>query len=278
MEESHQVFNTIEDFVPTYKAGNVAVQNINLITNIEASSDIIADASFCVGLDDNEYEERYLLSDSDSSDNESEDEHIERFLENKNFDDLANFCLSYLSDIGTNKLLKILSKHMPGCPQTAAELLGVSPELPNVIPIKGGDLLYLGIKTNLKKIKLKLPLKQIIVDFSWDGVRIFKASNIKMWPLVMRLVNVPEQDVILLGVFIGNKNPANPNEFFFPLIDELNQIKNQGGFVTVGDNKRIYQLKPRLFISDTPARSFALCKFNFCFVYNFKSEKLEMMV
>lgn len=213
------------------------------------------------GISDEQNGHHYSFSSDESSEYEQSfsdsNSEPEEFVQ-----ELANFCITYLSDAGTNKLLSILQSVKEGIPKSALELYGKqASEMPKPVAISGGDFLYLGISENLKWLDASLVKGNTIeIDISWDGVRLNKSSSTKMWPIVMSLPNLPSLDPMLVGLFVGSTDPKNPNEFFYSLIKELNDIYDNGKTVEVGKKKKKMKLKVRLFVSDTPARSFALCK------------------
>lgn len=209
----------------------------------------------------------YFFSDDDlleyEDDNESHDE------ANEAVDQLRDFCLANLKDDTTNTLLKILRDgfHLESVPKNVKNLYTTpNTTMPNAIEIEGGHYLHLGIKNNLHFVpNIDSNLIHLTLNFSWDGVRLFKSSNTNIWPLVMDVEEIPELDVMLVGIFIGNSKPKNSNEFFFCFNKEIMEIADNNFEVEVGVQKQKCTIHTNYMIADTPARIWALGKCNLLF-------------
>lgn len=169
-----------------------------------------------------------------------------------------DFCKRHLpADSAVDELLKIL--HMmrttDALPKSHKELYN-TPDVPMMSPVAigGGEYLHFGIENNLRFIE-DLQLDELTLNFSWDGVRLFKSSKINMWPIVMT-VEEYKTDAMLVGLFIGETKPSNPNEFFHSFNDEAKTIHQTG--VNIG-NRRV-RVRGNYFTSDVPAKTWALCK------------------
>lgn len=175
--------------------------------------------------------------------------------------DLKDFCLTHLADSVTDKLLKMMKPQcrLASLPTNHKHLLGDLKSLPRPAEISGGHFLYLGIRLNLRNISpSKFESGRVVIDISYDGVRLHKASKTSLWPIVMSFPETPVEPVKLLGVFIGLKSKLSVNEFFFCLKEEIQQIHEDDCSVEVGKARKKMPFKCRLFVSDTPAKSFAL--------------------
>lgn len=198
----------------------------------------------------------YLFSDDDLLSEEDESE------EDEGLKELKAFCLTNLNDDPCNKLLNILRDkfHLANVPRNARQLYGdnIQP-MPQPVEIDGGRYLHLGIKNNLKFVNVTNPnISHLTIDFSWDGVRLFKSSKTNLWPLVMSIRELPEVDVMLVGVFIGESKPKNPNEFFFCFNEEAMDIADNQFKVEVGFEKKQCTVHNGCMIADTPAKTWAL--------------------
>ncbi|OXU20477.1 hypothetical protein TSAR_007946 [Trichomalopsis sarcophagae] len=115
-----------------------------------------------------------------------------------------------------------------------------------------GEYLHLGIKTALLRILQATDLKLIPdilqVDLNTDGASLDKNSKIVMWPIQIRIPNIPGSAAEVVG------KPSSAKEFFKPSVDELLVLFEDGlefcGSVKVVDF--------RCLIADGPARAFAL--------------------
>lgn len=196
----------------------------------------------------------YIFSDEDVLNNSSD--------EGDALPNLRDFCMRKLKDDGTNELLKILKTdfHIENLPGTAVELYDTPEEvMPKPVPINGGHYLHLGIRSNLKFIDIPDPiLNHLTLSFSWDGVRLFKSSTKCLWPLVMRVEPLEYLDVLLVGLFIGDTKPENPNEFFYCFNRECEVIADNHFEVEVGVNKDRCTVHLGNMIADAVARIWAL--------------------
>lgn len=221
---------------------NMEVQEENMEVPEEQHSEIP---------NDNEYDDDLqYFSDLDID----EDEEVDPF-----FKKLSDFCLKNLADAHTNELLKILRDKIPDLPSSFSNLYD-APEvvMPRPVELNGGKYMHIGIRSNLLILELPAVPRRLIVNFSWDGVRLHKASKTQMWPLVMDIEGIDM--VFLIGVFIGNKKPVNNKEYFFCLLRELNSISECRSVVKVGSNKIPTLLDVSKFLADTPARTWATGK------------------
>ncbi|XP_016836972.1 uncharacterized protein LOC107980616 [Nasonia vitripennis] len=98
------------------------------------------------------------------------------------------------------------------------------------------------------------------VDMSTDEASLDKASKIIMWPIQIRIVNIPKSAPEIVGIFKGEKKPTDATLFFQLVVDDFNRISETG----IDFQGKTKFLKFRCFIADTPARSFSLghCGYN----------------
>lgn len=209
--------------------------------------------------------ESSVYSDEEPDSEISDDGEFEDLFDNEQqFNELlAQFCLTHLKDQSTNELLHLLrnTNKFPNLPSNHGLLYGsYAKRMPPPVAIKNGHYLHLGIQENLKFVSAPADLEELLIDISWDGVNLHKSASTTMWPLSMRFVNIPNAEIMLVGIFIGKKKPANALEYFYCLVKELENIHAQG-YVLVGPDKKELPLKIRCFISDTPAKIFAIGKY-----------------
>lgn len=171
------------------------------------------------------------------------------------------FLATNMKHVQGNQLLKTLREfpfNLICLPKDTRTLL----QTPTVVAshfvqqLAGGEYLHIGFKdTLLKKIE-SIPansLPEILeIDFSTDGG---KVGTDQFWPHQYRVFNIADKRPIIAGVFKGKHKPTNPFEFFEQFIQEIVQVRDEGG-ITVGN--RVLPLRIRCFIADAPARAFAL--------------------
>lgn len=202
----------------------------------------------------------------DSFDIELDDMELDELLEDaeetEKLDEFRTFCQANFNDVQIRQLLKHIHqiKNLPSLPRTFDEFID-SPakhKQPTPVDIEGGKYMHIGIKINLTHFPRNLLSQDVIVvKFSYDGVRLHKNSKITMWPIVMIIEHSKGQEIMLVGLFIGSSKPKNANEYFYCLVKELQEIKNNSDLVEL---ERGYLVKFEMLcqIADTPARLFAM--------------------
>lgn len=232
--------------------------------NMEAS--IIDNANAQGDFESNDEPESDLMCENDDSGDEQEDLLYFSDMEDADTSDpfnqkLRTFCLKHLNDTGMKEMLKLLdeSGKFPDLPSSVDELLD-APEahMPTPVKITNGEYMHLGIRPNLKLINISEVPNPLSVTISWDGVRIFKASRMQMWPIVM---SVDDTNIVfLIGIFLGNKKPKSNMEYFYCLNRELEQISQNNDIVSVGVHGIQTKLDVTKYLADTPARLWAIGK------------------
>lgn len=54
----------------------------------------------------------------------------------------------------------------------------------------------------------------LILDFSTDGISLYKASNVVLWPIHIRIVNITFSKPALVGIYKSRKKSNNAIAFF----------------------------------------------------------------
>lgn len=134
--------------------------------------------------------------------------------------------------------------------------------LPHSAPIKrvaGGEYLHLGVKNGINNILASspphlLPVDSLELDFSTDEASLDKNSKIRMWPIQIRVANIPDSKPEVVEVFKGSSKPSSWFAFFESFVEELNAILRDG-ILFQNERKRV---NLRCFIADAPARAFSL--------------------
>uniref|UniRef100_A0A182W8C9 Transposase domain-containing protein n=1 Tax=Anopheles minimus TaxID=112268 RepID=A0A182W8C9_9DIPT len=179
------------------------------------------------------------------------------------FDDMSLIdCLRYLAvshqlpRSTVNMMLAILRKKLNlNLPKDARTLVktptGVGKK---IIPIPGGDFWYGGLKPVLTQHlqNVNPEVTPFSLDVSIDGLPLHNAGPTQLWPILVRVVELPKLPVMTVATFCGPSKPASITPFLEPLVDELNLIQREG--LAIGD--KIFHFKIRAFIADSPARAF----------------------
>lgn len=122
--------------------------------------------------------------------------------------------------------------------------------------VSPGSYYHLGLKKPLQKLSQSLlnDYETISVDVGIDGLPLYKSSSVSLWPILCKIINIPNIDVFLVGCFLGNKKPSDVDNYLHDFIYEIKDFM-ENGIILHG---RKMQLQVRAFICDAPARAF-LC-------------------
>lgn len=111
-----------------------------------------------------------------------------------------------------DELLLVLHKPGHRLPKDARILLGTPPEI-EVRDLCGGQFLYFGVETGLLKMCSHYPdffstENEILLNFSVDGLPLFKSSNVQIWPI---LCSVKKFEPFIVALFFGTAKPNSVN-------------------------------------------------------------------
>lgn len=194
--------------------------------------------------------------------------------QNSEVDELQNICAeiisgsedSLISDINKwavdnnitraafNDLLRVLNKWHISVP-TCAETLIVrqTSEIKTVHP---GSYLHIGLEKQLRRLSPIIEnMPTVVLDIGIDGLPLFKSSAESLWPILGKLFPQQNTEVLLFGVYLGKKKPANVDDFMHDFVVELLNLMTNG----MNINGKIVKVQIRAFICDSPAKAF-LCQ------------------
>lgn len=115
-----------------------------------------------------------------------------------------------------------------------------------------GSFAYLSITENLKYLVDNSFLSRashLKLHFSIDGLPIFKASRLSLWPILMSVKSISYRRPLPIALFCGTIKPKF-NDFLAMLSNEL-RILLQNGF---SYKNLFFSFDSPLFIADAPAR------------------------
>ncbi|XP_053675245.1 uncharacterized protein LOC128725515, partial [Anopheles nili] len=178
------------------------------------------------------------------------------FFDSMNMQDCLRFlAITYqLPRSAVNMMLAILRKKLDlDLPKDARTLIKTpSPVNSQIVAIRGGDFWYGGLKSVLTKYVTPVALSKALnpeathfsLDVSIDGLPLQKTGPTELWPILVKVVELPKLPVMTVATFSGPSKPESIEEYLRSLVDELNEI-HQGGLV-IGD--RTLHFKIRNFI------------------------------
>ncbi|XP_061519802.1 uncharacterized protein LOC133395118, partial [Anopheles gambiae] len=91
--------------------------------------------------------------------------------------------------------------------------------------VAGGEMWYHGIAKSMQSCfrKLTPTVNEILINIFVDGLLLFNSGPKQLWSILVKLVNVPEAPILVVGVFCGLFKPENVEDYLRPLVDELNR-------------------------------------------------------
>lgn len=152
-------------------------------------------------------------------------------------------------------LLSILRVFHPELPRDARTILKTQGEI-KTKKMEGGEYYHFGLATGLmsKLNSLKLPasLTTIKLQFSIDGLPLFRSSRTQFWPILATINADYSKSPFLVGLFCGFTKPKSVFEFLGPFIEDLSCILKNG----ICYNGQQIMAEVCSFICDAPARAF----------------------
>ena len=143
----------------------------------------------------------------------------------------------------------MLRKHGHRLPKDARTLLGTPPQL-EVRDLRGGQFLYFSVETGPLKMCSQYPdffstENEILLNFSVDGVPLFKSSNVQMWPI---LCSVKKFEPFIVALFCGTAKPNSITDYTASFLTELKALTQHG----VEFQNGTLNVKVNAFICDVP--------------------------
>lgn len=95
-------------------------------------------------------------------------------------------------------------------------------------------------------------VNEFSLNFFIDGLPLHKSTRKQFWPILMSIHEMPEVPVLMVGNFYGQSKPKSLDEYLRPLVEELNELIDNGIKIA----KKTIKIIIRAFIADAPARAF----------------------
>uniref|UniRef100_A0A182PTP5 Uncharacterized protein n=1 Tax=Anopheles epiroticus TaxID=199890 RepID=A0A182PTP5_9DIPT len=94
--------------------------------------------------------------------------------------------------------------------------------------------------------------EKLWLDFSMDGLPLHNSGPTQLWPILMRIYEMPSAPIFVVALFCGSSKPSSANEYLDKLVTELNTLQSTGMQL----NGNLIAIGVRAILADTPARSF----------------------
>lgn len=209
-----------------------------------------------------------ILAQLDAQDNQSEEESENESLDKNEEIDFQTLLTDLLKDSKLNfthmqvkAILGLLRTHncfahLPKDPRT---ILDTPTDVAPIFQVAGGEYLHLGFAKKLISILNSTPLNDIPeildVDCNSDGANPDNARKIHMWPIQIRVANIPRCKPKMIRIFKGSKKPNNAEEYYKMFIDEVLELLENGG---INFREKLIPFQFRCYIGDAPARAFTV--------------------
>ena len=119
----------------------------------------------------------------------------------------------------------------PELPRDARTILKTQGEI-KTKKMEGGEYYHFGLAaglmSKLKSLKLPANLTTIKLQFSIDGLPLFRSSRTQFWPILAAINADYSRSPFLVGLFCGFTKPKSVFEFLGPFIEDLSGILKNG--------------------------------------------------
>lgn len=145
------------------------------------------------------------------------------------------FINTSMSHVQINAVLRAVRTHpcFKNVPVDERTILLTPRSRSSIVILAGGEYLYLGIKTGIittfQKTSVNLRPNHQLLDFSTDGATLDAQGKIQMWPIQIRIANIPQSKPKIVGIWRGSSKPSYFNELFTPFVEELLELLSNGG-------------------------------------------------
>lgn len=225
---------------------NIPHENVTVARQIPDEADELNDSGAEVYEFDVENEDDpgdWIDNDSDDEDEaeilpEAIEEQVKRWHHTTNQTHLA-----------TTSLLHILKQYFPHLPLDARTLLGTKSRPRE--KMGEGEFVYYGLEKTLVERLEKRRKSEINLDFNVDGITVHSSTNNSFWPILAKIVEIPDDIPFPIGIYYGPGKPAIV-EYLEHFCMEMKTLEENGVMV----NGRKVEIKLRAFIADAPAKSY----------------------
>lgn len=136
-----------------------------------------------------------------------------------------------------------------------------TPREPCVIPkIAGGEYLHFGFKQAVLTILRETPFRFIPsilkIDMNVDGASLDSGGTVSVWPIQIRIANIPFSKPEPVGVWKGpGTKPNDATEFLRPFVNDVLKVLVAECFPYGG---KLLPIQLRCIIADSPGRALLL--------------------
>uniref|UniRef100_A0A182HIV8 Transposase domain-containing protein n=1 Tax=Anopheles arabiensis TaxID=7173 RepID=A0A182HIV8_ANOAR len=142
-------------------------------------------------------------------------------------------------------------------PKDARTLLRTSTAPKTILNVAGGQFWYNGLGPCLEKAFRKqriIPGTKLPIILNIDGVPLHKSSRTAFWPILAKVHKMSHIKPMTVAIFCGTKKPDSLEEYLRPLVNDFNQIIDNG--VLAGAPPTLVKIEVHAIVADSPARAF----------------------
>lgn len=129
-----------------------------------------------------------------------------------------------------NDLLHRLDEVHPGLPADYRSLMGTAQKL-TIKTVEPGFYYHFGVCSGINYLTTKVvslcQLESFNLHIFIDGAKVYKSSNVTIWPIFGRLRQLIECPFVI-GIYCGCKKPSSANDFLADCISELIVLISEG--------------------------------------------------
>lgn len=165
-----------------------------------------------------------------------------------------------------NKFVKLLTSHhcFRNFPKDVRSYVHTPRKRYPTRNLGGGEYMHFGFIDALKRIIKLTPAyvnipRLLEIDLSIDGKTYDHENAIHLWPIQIRISNIPRSQPEFVGIWLGKKKISQPTcfkDYLKPLIKDAIPVFKNG--VNLSESETKTPVKFRCFIADAPARSKSL--------------------
>ncbi|GAB0086309.1 uncharacterized protein DMENIID0001_003440 [Sergentomyia squamirostris] len=200
------------------------------------------------------------LSDENMSENSSEETFVDDIDEEYFEDDLRQWSNNYnITQDALRSLLDILRK-LPGMQQLPKDprTLRATPRKTTMVEICNSENVAVGrcwyrnvSNAIISCLTEAAGFHQISLQLFADGLDISNSSSSEVWPIMFRIIEIPELPPQVIAIHYGEGKPKNVKAFLGPVVTELKDVIANGVCV----NGRNVKVQIHSVLGDSPARS-----------------------
>ena len=151
--------------------------------------------------------------------------------------------------------LSTLRKYFPELPADPRTLLR-TPRQCQRVEIGEGSYVHIGLQSSMRYIisRYGKPVAEPIkLQIHIDGLSMFSSSNLQLWPIQCRIINIPHFTPFVVGVYAGKGKPTDPEAYLRLIVTELDEMFRRGIILSSELSLRV---ELSSVICDAPARMF----------------------